>query len=111
VPIAFKQGVSPADVLSLTVTMLIVLQAAKDWFLVINKPLVMTSLLRQDGVHALGRAVDIRSTDLTEAEVVAFESYMNDKFKAWRGQDKKMHKTCIYHDVGQGVHFHLQVQK
>lgn len=110
-PIAFKQGVLASDVLTLTAVMLLVLEAAKEWFIIINKPMIITSLIRQEGIHALGRAVDLRSTELTPAQVVAFDAYMNDKYKPWTGQDGEMHKTCIYHDVGQGAHFHLQVPK
>lgn len=53
-------------------------------------------------VHQFGRGVDIRSRDFNQTEIKRIVDFMN-------GIDySKDKKTCTYHDVGQGVHIHLQ---
>lgn len=73
-----------------------------------NKHVVITSVFRDDptSVHAYWRGVDIRSWIYTQAETRKIVAFVNGNFPYGDG----VHQTAIYHDVGQGIHFHLQVR-
>ena len=53
-------------------------------------------------VHQSGRGVDFRSRDFTPDELKKIEAFMN---LIEYSKDKK---TCTIHNVGQGMHIHLQ---
>ena len=60
------------------------------------------------GVHSTDpvRAIDLRSRNYTEEQIRAREDFIND---TWiYDPERPQMKCCIVHDVGRGVHFHLQ---
>lgn len=67
---------------------------------------VITSFMdkRHSGVHSTGRAVDLRSRHIVRTGCRMIEARINHEFPREDG-----FRTCIWHDVGQGVHLHLQV--
>jgi len=65
---------------------------------------IITSFMREKGVHSTGRALDLRSRNLFREQCRNVEVLLNHEFP----RNDRYH-TCIWHDVGAGVHFHLQV--
>ena len=53
--------------------------------------------------HEFRRAVDLRSSIYTEEEITELVDYLNKSFPRTR------FKTVLYHSVGLGWHFHIQV--
>ena len=53
-------------------------------------------------VHQFGRGIDFRSRDFTPDELKKIEAFMN---LIDYSKDKK---TCTIHNIGQGMHIHLQ---
>ena len=74
-----------------------------------NYYITISSMLRKktddNGVHQTGRAIDISSKELDADEIADIVNFVNLNYPR---DDKK--PTAIYHDVGQGAHFHFQVQ-
>ena len=59
------------------------------------------------GIHGTNplRAIDLRSWTMRNPEIIAEK--IN---KAWIYDPKRPeYKVCVYHNIGQGYHFHLQV--
>ena len=54
-------------------------------------------------VHQVGRGADLRSTIYTEDEIELLCSHIRTYFPY-----NAKHKSCLYHNVGKGFHFHLQ---
>ncbi len=55
--------------------------------------------------HQFWHAVDLRSSNLNDAEIKDIEEYLNDKY-----EDKNYYKwTAKNHTVGLGEHFHIQM--
>ena len=62
---------------------------------------------KDPGIHNTDplRAIDLRSWTIRNPELIAEK--IN---KAWIYDPKRPDKkACVYHDIGQGHHFHLQV--
>jgi len=76
-----------------------------------RKKIVITSMFRDSGIHSTGRAADIRSRIFKNSQCRKITNYLNKKYKYGLGYDGKEHDTCIWHDVGKGKHFHIQVKK
>jgi hypothetical protein len=55
-------------------------------------------------VHQYGRGIDLRSRDFTPAEIERIVAFAN------MITYSKEKNTCVYHDVGQGKHIHLQAR-
>jgi len=68
----------------------------------------VTSVYRLDvhSTHHYYRAADIRSRDIKEEECVYLSALINIIFPYGKGA----HETVMYHDVGEGAHFHVQVK-
>lgn len=95
-----------------------------EWYAVSNfgKELTITetvttlaedkALNRKSSSHQRGVAFDLRTRDLTENEIVSLLTYINSK---WAYKDyhylsfsgKK--RLAIYHNNGNGSHFHVQI--
>lgn len=71
-----------------------------------DKHVTVTAVWYQggSGVHEAFRAVDVRSHELNIQRIRQIEWLVNKRFPRSDGKP-----TCLYHDVGQGPHFHLQV--
>jgi hypothetical protein len=76
-----------------------------------GKDIVITSIYREGdtGVHGYWRGIDIRTRHagidyFTDEEI----SKITDYLKNFEYGDN-IHNTSLYHDVGQGIHFHIQV--
>jgi hypothetical protein len=71
---------------------------------------IITSIIRphedDSGVHALGRGLDISKTTIPETIGLAIMETINEKY-VYDIMRPSM-KVCIYHDVGKGLHYHLQ---
>ena len=76
------------------------------------KEIVVTSVYRpyngiKYSVHNSFRGVDIRSKNFTKEERDAILQYISGRYQY---DPKRLYlQTIIFHDVGQGEHFHLQV--
>jgi len=57
--------------------------------------------------HQFWHAVDIRSRTFTDSEVTKLVAYINDKYDA----DNYYRWTAKNHNVGSGIHFHIQFSK
>ena len=68
----------------------------------------VTSVYREDvhSPHHFYRAIDLRSRDIKPEACVYLEAILNVIFP----YEKEAHQTVIYHDSGQGIHFHIQVK-
>lgn len=55
--------------------------------------------------HQYWRAVDLRTNDMKAGMVEDIAEVVNRITYDPKRPDKK---TCVYHDVGKGIHFHLQ---
>jgi len=77
-----------------------------------NKALIITDVLRDDpkSPHCYGNAVDVRCWNLKPAEQQILLAYINKNFP-YRHPWKWWLKTCLLHDVGQGLHFHVQARR
>jgi hypothetical protein len=72
-----------------------------------GKPITITSIYRagDKGVHGYWRGIDIRSIYFTDDEIKEIKDFLNTNIV----YGDNVHNTCVYHDVGQGIHFHIQV--
>jgi len=70
----------------------------------IGRHAIATSFIRDDGVHATGRAIDLSSEGMTLTKGRQIEAAINREYPR---EDE--YETCLYHDSGSGIHFHLQV--
>ena len=70
----------------------------------IGRHAIATSFIRDDGVHATGRAIDMSSEGMTLTKGRQIEAAINREYPR---EDE--YGTCLYHDSGSGIHFHLQV--
>jgi len=55
-------------------------------------------------VHQYWRGIDVGVNAFTEEQRIELRDFINNHFE-YSGR----HKTCVYHNVGLGFHFHLQV--
>ena len=65
---------------------------------------VVTSTIRKDGVHATTRAADVGVNGMEKLERKAEARWLN-----WHFPRKGKYKTALLHDVGRGMHVHIQV--
>lgn len=92
-----------------------------------RKPIIITELMRnqeeQDNiygetpkykerpwksVHQFGRGCDLRVWEYTASQVASLEDFLNQ----FTYDSKRLHKkTCLVHDVGKGIHFHIQTME
>jgi len=80
-----------------------------EWFIQRYGYAVITSSVRSDGIHSTYplRAVDLRSSIYPQPDMVADE--IN---RVWTyDPSRPQYQVCVYHDVGMGMHFHIQVHK
>ena len=56
-------------------------------------------------VHQDGRGVDFRTRDMTKEMIVDLCDFLN---KIPYDPKRPEKKTCLYHDVGAGIHLHAQ---
>ena len=89
-------------------TLVELLEWLHGWF---PPPMMVTSAWRPDdpGIHSTRplRAVDLRSHHIPDAVARQVEERIN---RAWIYDPRRPEKrVCLWHDVGLGVHFHLQV--
>lgn len=75
--------------------------------------LTITSTIRiihdKTGIHACGRAVDIRTRDLSLEMINYIVRWINKEYPYDHKRPKKV--SCMYHSVGLGWHFHIQVSE
>jgi len=91
-----------------------------DYFCILkfNKEITITNFMIKEGTsdtHPEGRAVDIRSFDFTENQVQLIKNYLLEKYQyLWAEVNKiagKIYFIVVYHDIGKGLHFHIQVPR
>jgi len=98
----------------------VVMMAAEWCGRMFGKQLVLTSIHRTEmehrdmlaglgiayypTVHMYWRGVDLRSWIYTPDEIRKLETMLNGRFDYGRSK-----KVAVYHDIGAGVHLHLQV--
>lgn len=73
-----------------------------------GKGIIITSLIRKDNkdsVHYYGMGGDLRSRCYASDQLLELRTYINLHYP-YRTAGKQ---TCMIHDVGQGIHIHLQV--
>lgn len=73
-----------------------------------GREIVVTSLVRKSNrssVHYWGRGADIRSWTYTSAQVKELVGFAIWEFP----YDKANYVSSIHHNIGRGVHIHLQV--
>lgn len=70
---------------------------------------VITSLWRKEGVHGTIplRAVDLRCRNMAHGREI--ERWVNDKWIY--DPTREGFEVCLYHDTGQGIHLHVQVDE
>ena len=59
-------------------------------------------------VHQFGRGCDLRTSIYTVSEIEILKDFAN--FFTY-DKDRPKKQTCLVHDVGVGLHFHLQVNE
>ncbi len=59
--------------------------------------------------HMDGRAIDVRSRDLTDEQARQLESWVNETYQLRTGLSS--YRFCYWHNSGFGKHFHLQVPR
>lgn len=108
--IKVKEGVDYNDIYFLTDEMFLMLGFC-SWFYKtrFGKDMVITSLKsdrppRTGDIHAQGRAVDLRTRDLTKQQKEGLLFILNTLFK----YDLTGRKCAIIHDSGSGEHLHIQ---
>lgn len=71
-----------------------------------RKEVLVTSMIRKGdpGVHGVGRGIDLRSRDFFPNDLNDINEIINRNWTYGKGKP-----TCLIHDVGQGMHIHLQV--
>jgi hypothetical protein len=71
--------------------------------------ITVTSMIRigDKGVHGDNRGCDIRSWDFTPNQIEDIKAHFNNKYPYGDGK----HLTVIFHDSGQGEHFHCQAMR
>lgn len=69
-----------------------------------GKQITITSMLRDDGIHACGRAVDFSIKNFKQKELDAMKSIIERAFPYGRGKP-----TFYQHGEGDNEHIHLQV--
>ncbi len=92
------------------------LQNLLCWLYEMEYEIIITSAYRRKAIHKNDplihrtnplRAVDIRSWAFENPIIVAHEINKNWEYDLYRPELK----CCVYHDVGLGKHFHLQVHE
>jgi len=81
-------------------------------------PVTITSIIRDklsgsvSKTHEEGRAIDISCNGWSVDQCLAAEEYMNRNYPHIAAISSKtfMPAACVYHNVGHGVHFHIQVR-
>lgn len=70
-------------------------------------------LKRVSTSHREGRAFDLRSRDFSETQRKDFIKHFTDKYGKLGALSASTKKPTliVYHDSGQGLHFHVQVRK
>lgn len=74
----------------------------------------VTSILREDGIHADGRAFDLRSRSWPDYHIENIQKEMKKRFSkiAAIGRDSGLPEPCIYHKVDDDeYHFHFQCKR
>ena len=80
----------------------------------------ITSILREknDGIsesatHQEGRAIDLSVIGWSKDNITQLAEHINEKYAQLLGTSKDMRepKVCIYHNNGNGWHFHFQVRR
>jgi hypothetical protein len=99
--------------------LLVILGAVILWALPRNLAVVITSIMREinDGIsesttHQEGRAIDLSVKGWSDKDIHALADYLNLTFSAIGAISKKdgISRVCIYHNNGNGWHFHIQVR-
>lgn len=71
----------------------------------LNQPnLCVTSTIRKDGVHATTRAADVGVNGLSSVQRTIEAGWLCHHFPR-----KGKYRTALLHDVGKGMHIHIQV--
>lgn len=93
------------------------------WATVNNQPFVVTEtystqledfyLKRVSASHREGRAFDISSHDWDQKKTVEFVEFFNNKYRdiAAISGETNQPELVVYHDAGNGYHFHVQINK
>ena len=85
-----------------------------------NQPITLTETLstpardkklgRVSSSHSEGRAVDIRTRDMSKQKIIDLMQYFSEKFGHLGFLNKAgIRKLMIYHDSGHGAHLHLAI--
>lgn len=99
--------------------LLVILGAVALWCHSRKLRCCVTSIVRplNDGIsesktHQEGRAIDLSVKGFTQEQIEELAAYINDKFKFCGAISSKTMKpvTCLYHNNGNGWHFHIQVR-
>ena len=58
-------------------------------------------------VHQFGRGADLRVRDFTKEQIDKLTTFFN---LITYDSNRSNKKTCLVHNVGQGLHFHIQIK-
>ena len=108
-----KTGLNKEEFFMLHPSLMILIGAFHLYAQMHNQDSIITSLIRKDGIHADGRAVDFRSITWPKLHINRVCWQLNQKYKDIAAIGSKSGKpiACYYHKVGGGeYHFHLQVK-
>lgn len=81
--------------------------ALERWHVTITITDIYRPKTNDSGVHAVWRGVDVRTRDWTPEMSLDILRWLNESFCYDESRPEKM--VAMIHDVGQGVHLHLQV--
>lgn len=108
------------EIMDLDPWLVIMLMDAVQWAKPRGLFVRVTSMLREsnDGIsqsttHQEGRALDLSVIGWSKEAIDALAKYLNDKYAAKIGTSPagKPPLVCVYHNNGNGWHFHLQVRR
>jgi hypothetical protein len=108
------------EIMWLSPVLLLILADAITWAEQRHLFVRVTSLLREmnDGIsvsttHQEGRALDISVKGWSQQNIEELSKYLNDKYAPKLGTSPvgKAPLVCVYHNNGNGWHFHIQVRR
>lgn len=110
----------PRELGDLSPWLLVVLADVVLWATPKRLPVTITSIVRKtdDGIsasstHQSGRAFDLSVKGWSQTSIGLLAKYINDKYAANLGTsgNGKNPIVCLYHNNGNGWHFHFQVKR
>lgn len=92
-----KRDINGNELAALHPNLHFILGLIHQFYSALDVPMVLTSLIRHDGIHGTGRAADVRTAGLTRDEIEFLTHKLNIMFPYGTGQDGVRHDTVVRH--------------